>query len=390
MSNAVNRPRILVVIRWPVGGIRTWCRYVYRNAAFAGYDIEILLPMMEEAVALRDDLDGTGIKVTLIPYDDSVMSFGLKVARRIRAGRYALVHSHGFTSGVLSMVPCKLLGVPHLLTPHDVVLEDQYRDARGRVARLLLSLLLRSASWVQPVGEAAAQNLAEAFPRSFGRKRNVVVVRNGIDTARFLSATPEEVRQAYSIPADAIVVGFFGRFMAQKGFRYLVDAVSMHERGRAGGRQLVVLAVGGGGFRREEEESVGERGLKQNFRFIDFTPNVAALLKAVDVVAMPSLWEACPLLPMEALTAGTPIVVSNWSACVEIARDTPARVVPMRDAAALLDAILAMIEPRMRIASASFSPTAAARFDIASTIQGIADLYERILAPDRSSTSSAS
>jgi glycosyltransferase involved in cell wall biosynthesis len=123
--------------------------------------------------------------------------------------------------------------------------------------------------------------------------------------------------------------------MAQKGFRYLVDAVEAHRDASPNGRPLVVLAVGGGGFRREEEYAVRSRGLSESFRFLDFVPNIGSLIKSVDVVAMPSLWEACPLQPMEVLTAGVPLVVSDCDACREVVAGSPAKVVPMRDSAAL-------------------------------------------------------
>ena len=374
-----EKPRVLVVIRWPVGGIRTWCRYVYRDVVFSAYDIELLLPDIEGADSLRDDLADTGIRTTLVASSNSLATFRTAVAKYILRGRYALVHSHGFTSGLLAAIPCGLTATKHLFTPHDVVLDDQYRDFRGRIMRSLIATLLRSVTYVQPVGQAAADNLAKVFPRTFKWKRNVRVVRNGIDSSRFLEAEPEQVRDQYQIPPNAILVGFFGRFMAQKGFRYLVQAVASHKASNCGGRPIVVLAVGGGGFRREEELAIKALSLEGSFRFVDFTPNVAGLIKAVDVVAMPSLWEACPLLPMEVLVSGTPLVVSDWSACVEVVTGSPAAVVPMRDSEALLDAVLELSTPERKAEAMEFVPIAATRFDIASTIAGVSGLYQDLL-----------
>ena len=377
------KPRVLVVIRWPVGGIRTWCRYVYRDSAFSNYDIEILMPDMEEAASLRDDLADTGIRTTLFESRKSIGYFSMNVAKQIIRGKYSLVHSHGFTSGLLSVISCRLTGTKHLFTPHDVVLDRQYRDFRGRIMRSFIAILLRSATYVQPVGQAAADNLANSFPKAFGNKRNVRVVRNGIDSARFLKAEPEDVRERYQIPKHAILVGFFGRFMAQKGFRYLVEGVASYKAVNNGGRPLVILAVGGGGFRREEELAIQALNLEDCFRFIDFTPNIAGLLKAVDVVAMPSLWEACPLLPMEALVAGVPLIVSDCDACVEVVKGTPAKVVPMKDSAGLLDGILEMSTAEKKTEAVRFSGSAAERFDIKTTIEGVRDLYAHMLTRNR-------
>jgi glycosyltransferase involved in cell wall biosynthesis len=280
---------------------------------------------------------------------------------------------------VASTPACRLTRTRHLITPHDMVLDHQYRDVRGRFSRFLIGQALRSADRVQAVSAASGENLRHAFPRAFKDGHKLVVVRNGIDTSRFLAAKPEEVRDRFNIPADAILVGFFGRFMGPKGFRYLVDAVRLHQEHRGDKLTLVVLAVGGGGFEREEKLLVRSLGLGDVFRFIGFSPNIAGFLKAVDVVAVPSLWETCPLLPMEALTAGVPIVVSDCNACLEVADGSPARVVPMRDSSSLLKAILEMSSPTKKAVARDYMDTAADRFDVADTRREIISLYWNLI-----------
>jgi glycosyltransferase involved in cell wall biosynthesis len=370
-----GRPRILGVIRWPVGGIRSWCRYVYGDRAFEDFDLNLFLPDSPEASTLRDDLFDSGVKVFLADGATSTGVYSRAVMRKIFSGRYDLVHSHGFTSAVASSLACRIMRTRHLVTPHDMILDHQYRNLRGRFSRFLIGQALRSADRVQAVSAASGDNLRHAFPRAFKDDRKLLVVRNGIDTSHFLAVEPEEARDRFNIPADAILVGFFGRFMGPKGFRYLVDAVRLHQEHRGRDLPLVVLAVGSGGFEREEKLLVRSLGLDDAFRFIGFSPDIADLLKAVDVVAMPSLWEACGLVAMEALTAGVPIVVSDCRACLEVADGSPARVVPMRDSSSLLKAILEMSSPAEKAVARSYMETAAARFDVAGTRQGITQLY---------------
>jgi glycosyltransferase involved in cell wall biosynthesis len=288
------------------------------------------------------------------------------------------VHSHGFTSALTSYLACSVKGTTHLVTPHDVVLDEQYQGFRGWVSRNMIARVLRSAGAVQAVGFASGENLKQAFPGCFGQGgERLVVVRNGIETSRFLLVQASEVRETFGIPGNAILVGFFGRFMSQKGFKYLVAAVREY-RDTGPERPMVVLAVGGGGFEREEQESIVSQGLADNFRFVGFSDNIAGLLKAVDVVAMPSLWEACPLLPMEALTAGAPIVVSDCEPCLELAEGSPAAIVPMRDSTSLLRAIVWMSAPTAKQVAGQYSETAAARFDVSQTRKGVLELYGRL------------
>ena len=78
---------------------------------------------------------------------------------------------------------------------------------------------------------------------------------------------------------------------------------------------------------REERAALERAGLRSYFSFLPHLPEVASTLKAVDVVAIPSLWEAMPLLPMEAMVAGVPVVGTNCIGLGEILVDSPSAIV---------------------------------------------------------------
>ena len=95
-----------------------------------------------------------------------------------------------------------------------------------------------------------------------------------------------------------------------------------------------------------------------------FTPNIAGTIKGLDVVAMPSLWEACGLLAMEAMAAGAPLIGTNCVGLREVLRNTPAKMINLGDSKALSKAILEeMNVPSKQIADA-FAAEASVRFDV--------------------------
>jgi glycosyltransferase involved in cell wall biosynthesis len=375
-----GRPRVLAVVRWPVGGIRTWCRYVYGSPQFGVFEVEILMRASEAAYSFSMELKDTAIKVSLFGADQSFWSFNRSVGTHILRGKFSLVHSHGFSSGLCSTLPVMLRGMPHVVTGHDMVLENQYRDLRGRMARAAISWMLGRADCVHAVSNAAAANLRSAFPVAFGAKSHLRIVPSGIDPKPFADAVPQRIRHILNVPPEAILVGFFGRFMGPKGFRFVVDAVARYQGMEQARRQpIIVLAVGGGGFRREEESAISQSGLTEYFRFVDFMPDIAGYLKAVDVMVMPSLWEACGLLAMEAMVAGVPVVLSDCDALVDLAEGTPARVVRKSDAIALLDGILDAYREEAKLAAAAYSCTAAQRFDVSLTASGLVAVYHELI-----------
>jgi glycosyltransferase involved in cell wall biosynthesis len=377
-----NLPKVLVVAAHPVGGIRNWMRYCYRDPKFRSYDITVVTPEYELISVLRDDLCDAGVRVETV--GTGTRQFAVQLQKRLLFGRFDLVHSHGFTAASLVALGRWVRRAPHLVSVHDVLLANQFADLAGRTRRAWISTALASATVVHTVGPAATVNLLANFPR-LRRPGRVECVPNGIDSPAFLKAQKVDLRARYKLSERDFLIGFFGRFMSQKGFRYLTEAVRQIKNGdQEPAMRPVIIAVGNGGFRSAEERQVAALGLQDNVIFEDFVAEPAPMMKSVDVLAMPSLWEASSLVAMEAMAAGTPLICSDDESLVESAKGTPAVVVPRANGSALANALRAAIDDRAATASfarqaEAYAPIAARRFDSAITSAGVAALYDRLI-----------
>ncbi len=377
MSSA-RRPRILVAITHPVGGIQTWCKYFYRHPLFRAYDIEMIAPLSEECLHLQKAMQPLGIVVR--PTGSSIKSFALQTIRALAGGGWDLVHAHGFTAGDICAPVARLFGVPCLVTQHDVILDDQYTSARGKLIRAATRLSLALATRIHSVSESAAANLRTVVHGRKATCRRITVIANGIDSETFYTAPVADLRSELGLNANDLLIGFFGRYMNQKGFITLVEAVQLLlTRQPPLSRRVVVVAVGSGAYRSSEERKIATLGLQANFRFIDFRPLVASLLKAVDVIAVPSLWEACGLIAMEALVCGTPLISSNCDGLAEVTAQTPATLFPILDAAALAAAIEAHIASDHRPEAREFAQIAAKRYSAEPLAANVAALYRELI-----------
>jgi glycosyltransferase involved in cell wall biosynthesis len=88
------------------------------------------------------------------------------------------------------------------------------------------------------------------------------------------------------------------------------------------------------------------------------------LLKGLDVVAIPSVSEAGPLLPMEAMVAGVPIIGTDCIGLREVLRDTPSRMVRAANSVELANAIEAEMRNPSTAEARAFAPQARSRFDV--------------------------
>ena len=367
--------KILAVARHPGGGIRTYFKYVYGHPAIESVQVRLLAPATESLAGLLSGV--TNVEV-LGGTRDTARGLLLGLLRELLVNRPQVIHSHGFTAAILTALPAWLLGIPHVASTHDVFKAEQFPGLGGRLKRWLIGRLLGFVSVLNPVGEDARDNLVTSYPR-LDRPGRLVAIRNGIDSQFFLGTRTRDLRAEQSIPKDALLLGFFGRFMAQKGFNTLVSAVERWNAERTSPKAHVAC-FGWGGFIREEQAELEQRGLTECFHFFPSTDDMPAALRGVDAVVMPSRWEACPLLPMEAMVAGVPLIGTQCVGMAEVLSKTPALVFETDS----VDELLQCLEHfhanahDIRQQFSAFSQEAAERFDVAHTAIALQALLREV------------
>src|SRR5262249_5392508 len=134
-----------------------------------------------------------------------------------------------------------------------------------------------------------------------------------------------------------------------------------------------------GDYRREYQRAVEREGLSGCVTLLDFVADVAPVLRQLDLVVVPSLWEASSLVSMEALAAGVPVLGSDCPGLREVLRGTPARTVTAGDVAALERGLVAALRQPWKEAARAFAPQARERFDNSRSARTLTALYDRLL-----------
>jgi len=375
-EHQASKQRVLLVVRWPVGGIRTFLKYVLTGFPPDEYEFVFLGADTEAIEALREDLGAIVSEWLLFPADGNELKscFNL-VKTTLKSQKFDLIHAHGFTSAVGCVVPARLKQVPVICTSHDVLLPTQFPGWKGVLKKIGLYAALSQCRIVQSVSVDADANLSAALP--WLQKRKMRVILNGVDTKAFKSAVARDLKAEFSLPKEAVLIGFFGRFMGQKGFDILVGAIKQLKEDRVA-PTLHVVCFGSGAFIREEQANVERLNLSGAFTFIPFTADVSGAMKGCDIIAMPSRWEACGLVAMEALAAGIPFVGSNCIGLREVLAGTPAIVVETGDSESLARGIIKCLNKGTQPFT-GYVPEAVNRFDVGRTSKQIQALYKQIL-----------
>lgn len=364
--------KVMIVVRWPVGGIRTYIEYLYQSEYLKGNDYILVTPDM----GLREYFSGifSADNFDYIECQESGLDFFKAINSVIKKHNPDVVHSHGSTAGVLTVLSTLFKNIPHVVTMHDVFFEAQYRGLIGKLKKFSLSLMFKKPNIINPCGYEAADNFKSFFTSV--PKQRVKPIRNGIDVGKFSKNSIRDLRSEAGLSEDTVLFGFFGRFMSQKGFDLLVKMFSELPEERK--NKLHVACFGWGGFIREEQENIESLGLMSNFTFFDHTEDMPAALRGVDIAVMPSRWEACPLLPMEALCSGAVVVASDCVGMHEVCVDTPARMFKSGSHSELSKVLLTAVDDidDLKLAAKKFSDKAITLYDSKLAAQQVASMYQ--------------
>jgi glycosyltransferase involved in cell wall biosynthesis len=372
---------VLVVARWPVGGIRTHLLSNYTALREAGFRFTFVGPDDESLDNLRAGFDAIeGTAFIGAPVENRRCRLWPVVRGLLREGRFGLLHSHGVTAAAHAALANLGLGVPHVVTLHEPLRTGQFTGWLGLLKRWTLARALRQADAILTVSDDARANLMDYFPALRSRADRVITLPNGIHAERYTAPGGRpinDLRERIGLDAQPFLIGFLGRFMPEKGFPVLLEAVGRLAR-QDTVRPFHLVGFGSGDFRREYQKAIQRRGLEKCVSLFDFVADVRPVLRQLDLVVVPSLWEASSLVSMEAMATGVPVLGSDCAGLREVLRDTPSRMVATNDPAALADGLRAALEEPWTDAARTFAAKARTRFDNAHSVRRLMALFDSL------------
>jgi glycosyltransferase involved in cell wall biosynthesis len=146
-------------------------------------------------------------------------------------------------------------------------------------------------------------------------RSRVHVVPNGISTDEFRPGSHGAAREALGLGPEPLLL-CVGRLARDKGFATAIEALARIENPDA---RLLVL--GGGPERELLEKTAQKAGVETRVDFLGSKPRaeVVDYLAAADVFLFPTERdEAAPLVPLEAMAAGLPVVASDIGGGAEL------------------------------------------------------------------------
>lgn len=283
------------------GGLETMLMNYYRHIDRTRVQFDFLTHRAREG-AYDKEIYSLGGKVFTVPRQNPFSPAYRHALHKFFSAHpaYTVVHAHlDCLSGVV-LGCAKQHGVPVCIAHAHTT--NQLRDFKYPIKDLYKRIIPRTATDLLACGEDAGRWMFGSAP--------FLVLPVAIDTEkfRFDKNMREDMRRTLGITKEELLIGHVGQFRKEKNQAFLLDV--LHSL-RACGTKSKLLFVGDGEKRAAVQNRAAALGLTPYVLFLGVREDVPALLHAMDVFCMPSLYEGMPLSVLEAQAAGLPCLVSN-------------------------------------------------------------------------------
>jgi glycosyltransferase involved in cell wall biosynthesis len=284
-----------------IGGLQQVVVNICKTINREMFDISVLC--LRDLGEFAPDIEKMGIQVFVLPQRKNGTDYFafLKVAKILRDQKVDMIHTHNTQPLVDGTIGALLAGVKTIIhTDHT----REYPDKkRYMFAEWLMSHFVYK---VVGVSEATSRDLIKYEKIS---PKKVITIVNGIDGSKFdIRIDKEHKKRALGITNDGPIIGIGVRLTRQKGITYLLKAMPEIVK-RYPDITLVIAGEGDCGSKLKEEAR--DLGIERNVLFVGARLDIPELLALFDLYVLPSLWEGLPIVLLEAMAAGCPVVATN-------------------------------------------------------------------------------
>jgi len=306
--------------------------------------------------------------------------------RLLRLYKPHILHTHTAKAGTLGRLAGWLAGVPlRIHTFHGHSLSGYFSTPLSRLYQGVERLLARLSTRLITISPTLQEELVKKF--RIAPPEKFVVIRLGFEMERWATYDPKKARswrEAWA-PRGEILLAWIGRMVPIKQVQQLLEAAAplIHS-----GMPLRLVLVGEGPERAPLQALAEKLNMADACIWPGPIEDMSTLYRAIDAVALPSRNEGTPVVLIEALACGVPVIASAVGGVPDVLEGGAwGYLVPQHAdwQAALHDFLsnLAYWKAQAHIAQ----PHILATYDYRRLLYDITHLYENLLAEKNLSTS---
>lgn len=245
----------------------------------------------------------------------------------LRRNKYDVAVTFLYFSDVVGLFLSRLCGVSKLISSQESS-NKHYTEWHCRLLRCSLKL----ANVIVQNSGSYSSEISRYIPVG----SDVRVIPNGLEFADYqCSVNESKIRHDLKLPHDTCLIGSIGRLSREKGFDVLIDAL-----GRLDQVNVHLLMIGDGNEKDQLEKQTEKLGLSDRVHMLGYRTDIKELLNTLHVCVQPSRFEGMPIVILEAMAMGCPVVATTVGGVPQMIRDgVDGWLVPPQDSKRLAIAI---------------------------------------------------
>ena len=300
-----------IITTMELGGAQKTSLSLLRNLDSDIYELHLLtsgtgqlLESAKQIPSLTTELI-TPLTRSINPVKDIVAFW--KIYRYIKEHSISIVHTHSSKAGILGRWAAKCAGAKSIL--HTVHGWSFNAEALLPV-RLFYSWLERVTSLITDrLVMVSDADLEDGLSRINKDKQKYKKISYGIESNKFKSLVPNKR------VGDHCKVGYISCFKPQKA---PLDFIRTVKCVRDKNKNVEFISAGDGVLRPTAEKLAAKLGLKNRVDFLGWRTDIASVLSDIDILLLTSRWEGLPVVFLEAMASGIPIVATNVGGAAEV------------------------------------------------------------------------
>lgn len=214
-----------------------------------------------------------------------------------------IIHAHGYKEILVATLFKLLFRTPVIVTQHGFT----NRNFKSKVYNWIDKACCR---WGGVDTLIAVSEQSAAIYQQFGVADNkIIVLHNGIASGEKLNSA--SLKKAFTsqqgIPADNQLILFAGRLSAEKDPILFVKAIAAMRRNNS---QITGIIAGDGPLSSQVRDTIRTLHLESHVKCLGFVSNIDQLIPAASILMLTSQSEGIPMVMLEAMAAGTPVVAA--------------------------------------------------------------------------------
>lgn len=315
----------------PAGGAEEVVRSLAATQADQGDDVHVVAVVTgpDHPFVTEWSVPGTTLHPLVLP-GRAYVTERRRMADLFRSLEPAVVHTHGYRSDLVVAPVARAQGIRTVTTVHGFT----GGGPRNRVYEWLQRRAFRRFDGVVAVSRRLHDDLIESG-LSPGK---VHLIPNAWAPPPGERLTRSAARAALGAPLEGPVAGWIGRLSPEKGPDVFIEALAELEPG------IHAVIIGDGPAEAALRERARQRGLEERVTWAGRVSRAARLLPAFDLFVLSSRTEGTPMVLLEAMEAGVPIVATAVGGVPDVVGSDAGLLVPPEQPALLARAVRAALE----------------------------------------------